>query len=94
VKIFKHTWFSRFVDEETFTNGELREAVEMLEVGHAGISLGAVVFKIRLARLGEGKFGGYRAIVFFRSKERTFLFMDSRRQKWTISMKNSLKISK
>jgi hypothetical protein len=30
------------------------------------------VYKIRLARPGEGKSGGYRVIVFFRSEERTF----------------------
>ena len=30
------------------------------------------VYKMRIARPGEGKSGGYRAIVFFRSEERTF----------------------
>jgi len=30
------------------------------------------VYKIRVARSGEGKSGGYRVIVFFRSEERTF----------------------
>jgi len=30
------------------------------------------VYKIRVARPGEGKSSGYRVIVFFRSKERTF----------------------
>ena len=30
------------------------------------------MYKMRLARSGEGKSGGYRVIVFFRSKERTF----------------------
>ena len=30
------------------------------------------MYKVRLARSGEGKAGGYRVIVFFRSEERTF----------------------
>jgi hypothetical protein len=30
------------------------------------------VYKVRLARSGAGKSGGYRLIVFFRSGERTF----------------------
>ena len=30
------------------------------------------MYKIRIARSGEGKSGGYRAIVFFRSEELTF----------------------
>jgi hypothetical protein len=34
--------------------------------------LGGGVYKVRAARPGEGKSGGYRIIVFFRSGERTF----------------------
>ena len=34
--------------------------------------LGGDVYKVRLARPGEGKSGGYRVIVFFRNEERTF----------------------
>ena len=30
------------------------------------------MYKIRIARPGEGKSGGYRVIVFFKSEERTF----------------------
>ena len=30
------------------------------------------MYKARLARPGEGKAGGYRVIVFFRSEKRTF----------------------
>ena len=35
-------------------------------------NLGGGVYKMRIARSGEGKAGGYRIIVFFRSEERTF----------------------
>jgi len=34
--------------------------------------LGGGVYKVRLARPGEGKSGGYRIIVFFKSEEHTF----------------------
>jgi hypothetical protein len=30
------------------------------------------VYKVRLSRPGEGKSGGYRVIVFFKSEDRTF----------------------
>ena len=30
------------------------------------------MYKMRIARPGEGKSGGYRVVVFFRSEERTF----------------------
>jgi hypothetical protein len=34
--------------------------------------LGGGVYKVRVARPGESKAGGYRVIVLFRSEERTF----------------------
>jgi len=72
VRIFKNTWFDRFADKEGITDDELRNVVDMLEKDQADVDLGAGVYKMRVARPGEGKSGGYRAIVFFRSGERTF----------------------
>jgi len=72
MRIFKNTWFSRFADREGITDNELVEAANRLEAGHADADLGGGVYKIRLARPGEGKSGGNRVIVFFRSQERTF----------------------
>ena len=71
MRIFKNTWFTRFADKEGITDSELMEAVSRLEAGSA-IDLGGGVYKMRLARPGEGKLGGYRVIVFFKSEERTF----------------------
>ena len=72
VRIFKNTWFTRFANKEVITDAELRETVNGLEAGQADADLGGGVYKARVARPGEGKSGGYRVIVFFRSKERTF----------------------
>jgi len=72
VRIFKNTWFTRFANKEGITDTELKETVDRLETGHADADLGGDVYKMRVARLGEGKSGGYRVIVFFRSEERTF----------------------
>jgi len=72
VRIFKNKWFTRFAGKEGITDGELREMVNQLEMGQADADLGGDVYKIRLARQGEGKAGSYRVIVFFRSEERTF----------------------
>jgi hypothetical protein len=72
VRIFKNTWFTRFADKEGITDTELRETVNRLEAGQADADLGGGVFKVRVARPGEGKSGGYRVIMFFRSEERTF----------------------
>jgi hypothetical protein len=72
VRIFKNKWFTRFAGNEGITDGELRDMVSQLEEGQADADLGGGVYKIRVARPGEGKSGGYRVIVFFRSEERTF----------------------
>jgi hypothetical protein len=72
VRIFKNTWFTRFADKEGIMDGELRKLVNQLEAGQVEADLGGGVYKVRLARPGEGKSGGYRVIVFFRSEERTF----------------------
>ena len=72
MRIFKNTWFTRFADREGITNTELRETVNRLEAGQADADLGGGVYKVRVARPGEGKSGGYRVIVFFKSEERTF----------------------
>jgi len=71
VRIFKYPRFNRFASKEGITDDELREIVGQLEAGQADADLGGDVYKQRLARPGEGKSGGYRIIVFFRSKERT-----------------------
>jgi hypothetical protein len=71
VRIFKNTWFTRFAGKEGITDGELVEAVNRLESGQA-VDLGGGVYKMRVARPGESKAGGYRVIVFYKIKERTF----------------------
>jgi hypothetical protein len=72
VRIFKNTWFTRFANKEGITDTELRETVNQLEAGQADVDLGGGVYKARVARPGEGKSGGYRVILFFKSEERTF----------------------
>jgi len=72
VRVFKNTWFARYAGKEDISDSELREAVNQLEAGQADANLGGNVYKIRVARSGEGKSGGHRIIVLFRSGERTF----------------------
>jgi hypothetical protein len=72
VRIFKNTRFARFAGKEDISDNELREAVNQLETGQADANLGGNVYKVRIARSGEGKSSGYRVIVLFRSGERTF----------------------
>jgi hypothetical protein len=72
VRVFKYPRFSRFADKEGITDNELREIVEQIEAKQADANLGGDVYKVRVARQGEGKSGGHRVIVYFRNEFRTF----------------------
>jgi hypothetical protein len=72
VRVFKNTWFARFAEREGIPDGALKEIASRLETGKADANLGGGVYKMRTARSGEGKAGGYWVIVFYKSKFRTF----------------------
>ena len=72
VRIFKNRWFHRFANKEGITDNELKEVVKQLENGQFYADLGGGVYKMELARKGEGKHGGYRSIVIFKSEFRSF----------------------
>jgi len=71
-RVFKYTRFSRFASKEGITDHELLEVVDQLEADQADANLGGDVYKVRIARPGEGKRGGHRVIVYFRNEYRTF----------------------
>ena len=72
MRVFKYTGFSRFASKEGITDHELLEVVAQLEADRADVNLGGDVYKVRVARQGEGKSGGHRVIVYFRNEYRTF----------------------
>ena len=72
MRIFKNQWFARFAEKEGISDEELKVVVNSFEQGRFDADLGGGVYKQRIARPGGGKSGGYRAIVFFKSGERTF----------------------
>jgi hypothetical protein len=75
VRIFKSPWFSRFAVKEGITDKGLKTIVnDVLEKNLAEADLGGGVYKVRTARHGEGKSGGYRVIVFFRRGDKTFFY--------------------
>lgn len=49
----------------------LRTAVRAIEAGNEDANLGGGVYKQRVAREGEGKSGGFRTIVLFKSGARS-----------------------
>ena len=87
-RVFKYTRFSRFASKEGITDHELLEVVNRLEAEQADANLGGDVYKVRIARPGEGKSGGHRVIVYFRNEFRTFFsYGFSKNDKGNISRK-------
>jgi hypothetical protein len=75
VQIFKLKTFARFARRERINDARLWDAVDRAERGLVSADLGGGLIKQRLARPGQGKSGGYRVIIAFRSKQRAvFVF--------------------
>lgn len=72
MRIFKDKWFSRFARQNRIAERDLCEAVERAERGLIDADLGGGVIKQRIPRPNEGRAGGYRAIVLFRTQQRAF----------------------
>ena len=75
MRIFKLKTFARFTKRERIADASLCEAIEHAERGLVDVDLGRGLIKQRVARTGQGKRGGYRMLIAFRSKSRAvFLF--------------------
>jgi len=72
VRIFKSRWFQRFAQKEGIAHAVLFEAVARAERGQLDADLGGEVIKQRLARPGQGRSKGYRAIILFRRGDKAF----------------------
>lgn len=72
MRIFKNKWFVRFARKEGIKDADLCEAISNAEMGLIDAHLGGGVIKQRIARTNEGKTGGFRSIVLFRSGDKAF----------------------
>lgn len=67
MRIFKYKKFSRFAKKHHLDDATLCEVVKEMEDGIIHADLGGGVFKQRVARKGQGKSGGYRVIVLYKT---------------------------
>ena len=67
MKVFKTKEFVRFARREKVTDARLCEAVNRAVRGLIDADLGGGLIKQRIARPGQGRSGGYRALMAFRS---------------------------
>lgn len=75
MRIFKTKWFARFARRERIGDERLIEAIERAERGLVDANLGGHVLKQRVARIGQGRSGGYRILIAYRRGDRAvFLY--------------------
>jgi hypothetical protein len=74
VRIFKTKALARFTKREAIGDESLVAAVETARRGLIDADLGGGLIKLRVARPGQGKRGGFRMLIAFRSDRVIFLF--------------------
>jgi hypothetical protein len=86
LRIFQTRWFAKFARKEKIEVPRLQEAIERAELGKIDAELGGNLIKQRVARRGEGRSGGYRTLIAFRTPSRSiFLYGFAKNEKENIS---------
>jgi hypothetical protein len=71
VRIFVTRPFRRFARKEGIEDAELRDAIERAEAGLVDAELGGGLIKQRVARVGQGRSGGFRTVIAYRKGKRS-----------------------
>lgn len=74
MRVFKTKALARFTKREAISDASLLAAIENAERGLIDADLGGGIIKQRVARPGQGKRGGFRMLIGFRSDRAVFLF--------------------
>lgn len=75
MRLFETKWFVRYARRERLDDRSLRNAIQRAERGLVDADLGGGIIKQRVARTGEGRSGGFRLLIAYRSGNRAvFLY--------------------
>jgi len=66
-------FIKKWMQRERVTNAMLLQAIRDLEAGLSATNLGSGLFKVRMARKGQGKSGGYRTLIVYRQDDRAIV---------------------
>lgn len=69
-RVLMNRWFERFARKERIDGRMLIEAINRADSGLIDADLGGGLIKQRVARAGQGRSGGYRTLILFRSGNR------------------------
>lgn len=85
MQVFRTKWLARWARRERIADHSLRDAIERAERGLVDADLGGGIIKQRVAREGQGRSGGYRMLVAYRSGDRAvFLYAFAKRERENI----------
>lgn len=86
MRVFKTRRFARFAKDEDIDDERLANAIRQAESGLINADLGNGLIKLRLARRGGGKSGGYRTLIAYRTGIRAvFLFGFAKKERENIA---------
>lgn len=75
MRVFKTKWVARHARRERIADTHLTEAIERAERGLVDADLGGGIIKQRVARAGQGRSGGHRMLIAYRTGTRAiFLY--------------------
>ncbi len=86
MKKLKTKWFNKWAKKNKLSSSSLCEAIQNVEDGLSVADLGANLFKVRVAREGSGKSGGFRTLLVYRENDRAvFLYGFAKNEQDNIS---------
>ena len=75
MRVFKTRGFARFARQEAISDTALAKAILQAETELIDAELGSGLIKLRIARPGSGKRGGYRSLIAYKKGSRAvFIF--------------------
>jgi hypothetical protein len=88
MRVFKTRYFTRFARQESILDETLARAIRDAESGLIAAELGGGLIKLRVARQGRGKRGGYRTLIAYdRGRRAVFLLGFAKNERENIEPK-------
>ena len=88
MRVFKTRYFARFARQESILDETLARAIRDAESGLIAAELGGGLIKLRVARPGRGKSGGYRTLIAYsRGRRAVFLLGFAKNERENIDPK-------
>lgn len=71
-QVFKTKAFAKFAAKSQISDEMLLESIKRADIGLIDADLGHGIIKQRIARVGQGRSGGYRILIFYQIKNRSY----------------------